>query len=79
MDKELQNKTWACLPKEFRNEVKYEYNRHIGIDRHRNFTKTLDNGVTFREACRKVLSMNGLYLPDEGPRDLFSDMEESFT
>lgn len=38
-----------------------------------------NNGITFREALRKVLSKNGLYLPDEGPRDLFSDMEESFT
>lgn len=32
-----------------------------------------NNGVTFREALRKVLSKNGLYLPDEQPPMLFSD------
>lgn len=34
-----------------------------------------NNGVTFREALRKVLSVNGLYLPDEQPPTLF-DFEE---
>lgn len=31
-----------------------------------------NNGVTYREALRKVLAVNGLYLPDEKPADLFS-------
>lgn len=35
-----------------------------------------NNGVTFREALRKVLATNGLYLPDEQPPSLFS--EEDF-
>lgn len=30
-----------------------------------------NNGVTFREALRKVLAVNGLYLPDEEPKNLF--------
>ena len=34
-----------------------------------------NNGVTFREALRKVLSVNGLYLPDEQQPTLF-DFEE---
>lgn len=34
-----------------------------------------NNGVTFREALRKVLAVNRLYLPDEEPRNLFTDME----
>lgn len=33
-----------------------------------------NNGVTFREALRKMLAVNKLYLPDEQPRDLFSDI-----
>ena len=32
-----------------------------------------NNGVTFREALRKVLSKEGRYLPDEEPPQLFSD------
>lgn len=31
-----------------------------------------NNGVTFREALRKVLAVNGLYLPDEEPKNLFN-------
>lgn len=34
-----------------------------------------NNGVTFREALRKVLAVNRLYLPDEEPRNLFTDIE----
>lgn len=34
-----------------------------------------NNGVTFRKAIRKVLAVNRLYLPDEEPRNLFSDIE----
>lgn len=30
-----------------------------------------NNGVTFREALRKVLAVNGRYLPDEEPKNLF--------
>ncbi len=33
-----------------------------------------NNGVTFSEALRKMLAVNKLYLPDEQPRDLFSDI-----
>lgn len=33
-----------------------------------------NNGVTLREALRKMLAVNKLYLPDEQPRDLFSDI-----
>ena len=31
-----------------------------------------NNGVTFREALRKVLAVNSLYLPDEEPPNLFN-------
>lgn len=31
-----------------------------------------NNGVTFRDALRKVLAVNGLYLPDEEPKNLFN-------
>lgn len=31
-----------------------------------------NNGVTFREALRKVLAVNRLYLPDEEPKNLFN-------
>ena len=34
-----------------------------------------NNGITFREALRKELAVNGLYLPDEQPPTLF-DFEE---
>lgn len=34
-----------------------------------------NNGVTYREALRKVLAVNKLYLPDERPLDLFSYMD----
>ena len=34
-----------------------------------------NNGVTFREALRKVLSVNGLYLPDEQPPTLFDELK----
>lgn len=35
------------------------------------FMKYENNGVTYREAMRKVLAVNGLYLPDEKPKTLF--------
>lgn len=45
---------------------------------YRNYPKCYDmvmdytnNGVTFREALRKALAVNGLYLPDEQPPTLF--------
>lgn len=34
-----------------------------------------NNGVTYRDALRKVLAVNGLYLPDERPEDLFSSIK----
>lgn len=38
-------------------------------DKFMNYT---NNGITYREALRKVLAVNGLYLPDEKPmKDLF--------
>lgn len=50
---------------------------------HREYPKCYDmvmnytnNGVTFREALRKVLAVNGLYLPDERPKNLFDLIEE---
>ena len=36
-----------------------------------------NNGVTFREAWRKVLSVNGLYLPDEQQPTLFDNIDET--
>lgn len=36
-----------------------------------------NNGVTFREALRKALAVNGLYLPDEQPPTLFDDIDET--
>ena len=35
-----------------------------------------NNGVTFREALRKVLAVNKLYLPDEQPPTLFDEFNE---
>lgn len=35
------------------------------------FMNYTNNGVTYREAMRKVLVVNGLYLPDEKPKTLF--------
>lgn len=35
------------------------------------FMNYTNNGVTYREAMRKVLAVNGLYLPDEKPKTLF--------
>ena len=35
------------------------------------FMDYTNNGVTYREALRDVLSVNGLYLPDERPKTLF--------
>lgn len=35
-----------------------------------------NNGVTFREAVRKTLSVNRLYLPDEQPPTLFDDLTD---
>ena len=35
-----------------------------------------NNGVTYREAMRKVLAVNGLYLPDEKPAQQLSLFEE---
>jgi len=31
-----------------------------------------NNGVSFREAMRKALQVNGRFLPDEEPANLFS-------
>ena len=39
------------------------------------FMSYTNNGVTYREALRKVLSVNGLYLPDERPAELFKDSD----
>lgn len=39
-------------------------------DRFMNYT---NSGFTYREALRKMLSVNGLYLPDERPAELFCD------
>ena len=38
------------------------------------FMKYENNGVTYREALRKVLAVNHLYLPDERPKTLFDDI-----
>lgn len=35
------------------------------------FMNYTNNGVTYREAMRKVLAVNGLFLPDEKPKTLF--------
>ena len=45
------------------------YERHKDIYEH--FMKYENNGATYREAMRKVLAVNGLYLPDEKPKTLF--------
>jgi 3'-phosphoadenosine 5'-phosphosulfate sulfotransferase (PAPS reductase)/FAD synthetase len=39
------------------------------------FMSYTNNWVTYREALRKVLSVNGLYLPDERPTELFKDSD----
>ena len=38
------------------------------------FMNYTNHGITYREAMRKVLAVNGLYLPDEKPRDLFTNI-----
>jgi 3'-phosphoadenosine 5'-phosphosulfate sulfotransferase (PAPS reductase)/FAD synthetase len=38
------------------------------------FMKYENNGVTYREALRKVLAVNHLYLPDERPKTLFDNL-----
>lgn len=37
------------------------------------FMSYTNNGITYREAMRKLLSVNGLYLPDEEPPTLFDE------
>lgn len=39
------------------------------------FMKYENNGVTYREALRKMMMVNGKYLPDEEPLSLFSDKD----
>lgn len=39
------------------------------------FMKYENNGVTYREALRNVLAVNGLYLPDEEPDNLFTNIK----
>lgn len=39
------------------------------------FMNYTNNGVTYREALRSVLAVNGLQLPDEKPKGLFDDVE----
>lgn len=41
------------------------------------FMNYTNNGVTYREALRKVLAVNGLYLPDEEPPTLFDGIDFS--
>lgn len=38
------------------------------------FMNYTNNGITYREAMRKVLLVNGLYLPDEEPPTLFDNI-----
>ena len=40
------------------------------------FMKHENNGVTYREAMRKVLAVNGLHLPDEKPKNLFDNLND---
>jgi len=40
------------------------------------FMNYTNNGVTYREAMRKVLAVNGLYLPDEQPSTLFDEITD---
>ena len=40
------------------------------------FMNYTNNGVTYREAMRKVLTVNGLYLPDEKPPTLFDEITD---
>lgn len=40
------------------------------------FMKYESNGVTYREAIRKVLAVNGLHLPDEKPKTLFDNLND---
>lgn len=42
-------------------------------DKFMNYT---NNGITYREALRDVLSINGLYLPDEEPANLFTGFDD---
>lgn len=44
-------------------------------DKFMNYT---NNGITYREALRDVLYVNGLYLPDEEPANLFTGFDDIF-
>lgn len=50
------------------NRLQLVYDLHPKWYEH--FMKYENNGVTYREALRKVLAVNGLYLPDEKPTEL---------
>lgn len=55
------------------NRLELCYNLYPKMYNH--FMGYLNNGVTYREALRKVLAVNGLYLPDKKPEDLFSEIK----
>lgn len=51
------------------NRLQLCYNLYPKMYNH--FMNYTNNGVTYREAMRKVLRINGLFLPDERPMNLF--------
>ena len=60
---------------QFKNDNRLELCYKMYPKMYNHFMNYTNNGVTYREALRKVLSKNGLYLPDEKPLDLFNYMD----
>ena len=52
--------------------LKYIYDNHPKMYEY--FMNFTNNGVTYKDAIRELLATNNAYLPDEMPKDLFSDM-----
>lgn len=51
------------------NRLQFLYDNHRKL--YDTFMSYENNGVTYKDALRKILSVNGLYLPDEKPLTLF--------
>lgn len=56
---------------QFRDDRRFEICRDLYPQWYGKFMGYTNNGVTYREALRKVLAVNGLCLPDEKDGKLF--------
>lgn len=68
-------KRTGCMFCGFGAQFKDDYRMEFAFKEHPKFYNTFmgyeNNGVPYRDALRKVLKVNGLYLPDEKPLELF--------